>query len=410
LQSSCQLSAKHFLATVVVACMGQGVAFAQPSVSIPAPSIFDKSTEVIDKANNTETPSWLMPAPDKMKKYKETAQDILNKASQHVVSQHKGEKKKWEMANANGDKILIFVTSGNGFNLDGALDFLTAYAKDKRVAVALAGFPKGCDNIRCSIKKMSKYNKKDRPTPPVTIDPLAFKRFHVSMVPTMLYLKDGVEVGRVTGLYNPEWFVDQLKSSQEQDLGNHGPVVAIAERNLMDVLAERVKKVDWDKKKKAAVANFWKKRDYLDLPRATKEKEFLFEPIVRASKDIKDLKGNVLVKKGTTVNALSKMGFTKSVIVFNAKYPEEINRAVSLASDARKRGKMPVLITTTMPGQSFKAHHKLEKRFQGESVYLLDKKMAQRFHITKTLTVVESEGLAFVVKEIPVRQAGEERK
>jgi len=407
LQSFCQSFAKRFLAAIVITCMGQGVAFAQPPVSIPDPSFFDKSMEAIDKANNEEVPAWLMPAPDKMKKYQVTAQDILNKASEHVANQHKGEKKKWEMANASGDKILIFVTSGNGFDLDGALDFLAVYAKDKRIAVALAGFPKGCDNIRCSIKQMSKYNKKERPTPPITIDPLAFKRFHVSMVPTMLYLKDGVEVGRVTGLYNPEWFVDHLKSSHEQDLGNHGPIVSIAERNLMDVLAERIKKVDWDKKKKAAVANFWKKRDYLDLPRATKEKEFLFEPIVRATKDIKDLKGNVLVKKGTTINALSKMGFTKSVIIFNAKYPEEIKRAISLASDARKRGKMPVLITTTMPGQSFKAHHKLEERFHGEPVYLLDKKMAKRFHIKKTLTVVESEGLAFVVKEIPVKSDGE---
>jgi len=407
---SCRLFVKGFLAPIVMVCMGQGVALAQPPVSIPDPSFFDKSMKVMDNASKQDMPAWLKPAPEKMQKHQETAKNILNKANEYIAKKHQNDKKKWEVANASGDKILIFATSGNGFDLDGALDFLTAYAKDKRIAVALAGFPKGCDNIRCSIQKMSQYNKKDRPTPPVTIDPLAFKRFHVSVVPTMLYLKDGVEVGRVTGIYNPKWFEDQLQTSDVKDLGNHGPVVAIAERNLMDVIAERVKKVDWDKKKKAAVANFWKKRDYLDLPRATEEKEFLFEPIVKASKDIKDLKGNVLVKKGTTVNALSKMAFTKSVIVFNAKYKEEIKRAIELAADARKRGKMPVLITTTMPGQSFKAHHKLEERFKGEPVYLLSKKMAKRFHIKKTLTVVESEGLAFVVREIPVEKekAGKE--
>lgn len=365
-------------------------------------AFLDKGLKVIQDSADKPAPEWLKPSQDKLDEYEEPLRAIVDKSRETAISRMEQENKpkKWKKEVGTGDKIIVFLTTGKVFDFDAAISFLESFADDKRVYVALAGFPEGCKDIRCAIQTLSKYNNQDAPIPPIKLDPLSFKRFHVNVVPTMVYLREGKEVARVEGLYNPEWLDEKMSDEGAADYGVYGDTVAVTEKNLIDEIEERFAKVDWEAKKKKAVATFWDKQDYLDLPRATQEKEYLYEPLVRATKDIKDKKGNVIVSKGTTVNALAKMKFTSSMIIFNASIKAEKEKAKQLIVQARKKKLRPILISTTLPRKTFGGYETMEKEM-GMPVYMLDNKVKNSFHIEKTLTVVESEGLAFVIHEYP---------
>jgi len=390
----------------------QGVAYGQPQVTPIDPSIFNKSMDVLHQNKHQNVPSWLIPKPSQLQPYKQQDQGILERSIEHqkdVMAATSGQKKKWQQANATGDKILIFITAGNGFRINPMLDFLAPFAKtnhDNHIAIALAGLPGTCQDIHCAITTLNKYNKPTRPTPPITLDPLAFKRFHVTLAPTIIYLRNGKVIARATGIYNPKWIKEKVDSGEVGDLGNYGEVVAIAEKNMMDVIKERLAKLDTKKMRVQAKKSYWAKTKFMHLPIVTEDKEYMFEPIVRATADIKDSKGNVVVAKGTTVNALSKMAFTKTMIVFNATRKEEIAKVKELIKNSEKHGKAVILIASEIPEKSFDGQKSLEEQFGSKyPVYFLDNRITNTFHVTKTPTVVTSQGLAFIVHEVAVPNA-----
>lgn len=360
-----------------------------------------KSAKTIEQAEKQKKPSWLkIPAPtDQQKKeaakFLRNASKSVNKTLGVTAKRKDAIKAKKAMRNR---QIVIAITLSSKFDIKNALNYLKSYKDDKQVRMALAGLPNGCKTFQCAA---GVFNKLDvgHEYPPVTLDPKLFKEKSIKVAPTMLFIgKDGNEVARVEGLINPDWLREQVKDGKRGDLGVRGPVVDIEEKNLMDEIAARINRIDQKKAIARAKADYWAKKKYVGLTRATEDREFMFEPIVTATADIKDVKGKILIRRGTRVNALSKMPFTRSVIVYDPNRRRERVLATRLRKDAIRRGKKPVMIITRPEESSFQSIFDEEKKV-GDKVYLLSKALAKRMQIIHTVSVVEAEGTHFIVKE-----------
>jgi len=363
-------------------------------------NFLDKSAKVMEQASHKAKGMAFQP-PKTTKAQQKEFHDILIRSGKQVKSslasaaEKEGYKAKKKMRNR---EIVIAVTLSSKFDIKGALTFLKSYSDDKQVRLAIAGLPKGCKTFRCAVGKFHELGIGTK-FPPVTIDPKLFKDRGINLAPTMIYTdKDGVEIARVEGLWNPKWIRDQVANGIHGDLGVKGPVVQIEERNMMDEIASRLNKIDVKKKIKNAKASYWKNKKYVDLPPSDKDSQFMFEPIVTATADIKDAKGNVIVAKGTTVNSLTKMPFTRSVIVYNPNRKGERELALRLRNGALRRGKQPVMIITRPDESSFNSVFDEQQKI-GSRVFLLNQAMATRFQITHTVSVVEAQDQHFVVKE-----------
>lgn len=387
---------RALVATVIV-LMGIPGAYAQGGTP-DSMRFLDKSAAAMEAAQKQTPPAWLTPNPARSAQYENESKAILNRTGQAALAAG-GEQHRWDKAYSHGERIIVFVTLGNGFQIKSILKDLAAYKDDSSVSIVIAGLPTSCADkgFACAIRKLYELSG-DQEGAHVSIDPVSFRKFGITSVPAMVLLRQGKEVARVSGLANPDWLRKQVES-KTGDLGKYGPTVDVAERNLMDQIRDRMAKVDWAKQKQEAMDGFWKHQKMVPLPRATENNERRFTPTVEATADITDMKGNVLVAKGTEVNPLEKVPFTRSVIVFNAKDPAEVAEADRLRLDAWSRHKKPILVATELPDASFDGHAKLESKFDGAPVYLLNKTMENQFQIRKTLTVVEADAHAFIIRE-----------
>jgi len=377
-----------------------GTATADPQFNM---DFLNKSAKILEQA--AHQPNVGQPKTPTITEGQQRAmQAILMRSQKSVHSslseiENKADKKEYKAKEAMRNRqIAIAVTLSSKFDIKGALTFLKSYKDDKQVRIVIAGLPKGCRTFQCAGFRFHDLGVGED-FPPVTIDPKIFKDRNITMAPTMIYTgKDGVEIARVEGLWDPIWLREQVSNGKHGDLGIRGPVVDIEEKNMMDEIASRINKIDVKKKIKEAKASYWKDKRYVDLPASNKDRQIMFEPIVTATADIKDAKGNVIVAKGTTVNALAKMPFTRSIIVYNPNRRGERALAIKLMKDAIRRGKQPVMIITKPNESSFQSVFDEQKSINAP-VFLLSNALAKRMQITHTVSVVEAEDMHFIVKE-----------
>jgi conjugal transfer pilus assembly protein TraW len=130
-------------------------------------------------------------------------------------------------------------------------------------------------------------------------------------------------------------------SAWGKDLGVHGRVYDIAERDLIEVLMQRgqaeVDSGEWDKKlerwRKQAKAQTARPQG-ISLPRASITASHLFDPSVVISRDITDNNGNLLVPAGTHFNPFSVTSLSRHLIFIDGEDPEQIDWMMTLTAES----------------------------------------------------------------------------
>ena len=121
------------------------------------------------------------------------------------------------------------------------------------------------------------------------------------------------------------------ESAYSKWVGVYGRLYDIDEPDLIKVMMskmqQKVNNGDWAKLK---VKMRKKMDDYIErppgilLPPAQKNRLWYYQPITEIADDIRDHEGNLMYKKGTRVNPLDYIKFSKDLVFFDSDQPNQV--------------------------------------------------------------------------------------
>ncbi|WP_158414124.1 TrbC family F-type conjugative pilus assembly protein [Geoalkalibacter subterraneus] len=301
-----------------------------------------------------------------------------------------------------GKKVIVFFTLGKKVrNKEKIKELVRSLSESEHnVIFALSGLPDGTRRINDAIRIMAELTQEIESAPAVYLDPMRYKKYRVENAPTLMLEEHDQAVAWVEGVTDPQWIMKKIEQGETGFLGTHGPIEPVAEKNLMDEIASRLKQIDWDQKKKEVRQRYWKRYQFTDLPTAQKPRAYAFKPLYEAQQDITDDKGNIIVKKGTRINPMEVMPPTFALIVFNGSEPKQVEAAIKMGHLYGQKYRTKFITTTIPRDNGWKAYQSLEEKI-GHPVYLLQDHLAQTFHLQNVPAAVSAEGQQFVVREYP---------
>lgn len=337
---------------------------------------------------------------------------------------------------------------------------IDAYAGDNTVRFVLKGF-NGKGTINDGLKWLLDLILGMNPQPNILLDPELFQRYDVTVAPTMLLERvDGVPVERqsadeqkisrtlknlgtalglaedqsktaadqiaqevvtkkaltrrpaliVSGVTSREWAIEKAKEGAEFNQKTQGEVFEISERDIQEIAKERVARIDWERKKEEALNRFWERQQdhYVSLPLAQESTERIVDPSIVLNRDVYGADGSIVFKAGQKFNPLDRMPFTKTVIVFNASMPKEVETVGKLIKEEQSQNRDVLLLVTEFKSSGAFEQIKSMNDSWREPVYLLTPELKERFQIRATPTMVraDNEKKIFRVKEINLISAG----
>lgn len=331
---------------------------------------------------------------------------------------------------------------------------IDAYAGDNTVRFVLKGF-NGKGTINDGLKWLLDLILGMNPQPNILLDPELFQRYDVTVAPTMLLERvdgapeekqsaDEQKISRtlknlgtalglaedqsktaadqiaqevvtkkaltrrpaliVSGVTSREWAIEKAKEGAEFNQKTQGEVFEISERDILEIAKERVARIDWERKKEEALNRFWERQQdhYVSLPLAQESTERIVDPSIVLNRDVYGADGSVVFKAGQKFNPFDRMPFTKTVIVFNASIPKEVEAVAKLVKEEQSQNRNVLLLVTEFKSSGAFEQIKSMNESWREPVYLLTPELKERFQIRATPTVVRADNKkkVFKVEEI----------
>lgn len=253
------------------------------------------------------------------------------------------------------------------------------------------------DSIGKTMVRLRKLMADHETTATARFHPKAFEEFEITAVPAIIHAQKG-SVGIMHGTMNFDYLKKMMSETNGlNDFGVIGSTRKIMERNLLEEIQERLTKIDGEKLKQRAVDNFWKKKEFVVIPPAEKTETFYINPTVKVTADIVNPQGEVLAKKGQTVNPLQTMSMHNAYILFDATDKEQLVWAQNHISSHQYQG-IVMLMTSQLHKDSGWDHlSSLRQNFQRE-IYLIPKEMVERFSISGLPAIVTTDNQKKLVK------------
>lgn len=274
----------------------------------------------------------------------------------------------------------------------------------KQIGLVIIGLIDESKDISYTVLQFMEIAKRKGLNPALYVDPMLAREHEIKTAPTMVYRHLDKKIV-VSGRTDFKTFESQMES-QEVDvdyLGQQGSVVRIAERNLMDVMEERLSVIDWKKKAQDAIDRYWTKQaTKWNLPTAKEDRIRVVDLSVTVEEDIRDHMGIVRFKKGQVVNPLDYRKFENAVIVFDGSKEEQLAAAKEMYMESKQMNLVPVLITTRLARPDKEALGELYEYFQ-DRVALLDDGFKKRFAIESLPSMVIPSGNEVKIIEVAVK-------
>ncbi len=235
--------------------------------------------------------------------------------------------------------------------------------------------------------------------PKYELDPRPFEHFDVTAVPTVV-VSDGADFSKVSGTLSVSYVNKRFDDRQFGDAGARGTTREIVERPLMEEIAERLSKIDFEEKKRAAAARYFTNLKFVDLPKADVSKSSYFDPTVVNEDEIVDDDGNVIAPPGVAFNPLDIVNFSKTIIIFDAEDKRQLKFAKEYANSEAMRNRGVILLTTTMNREkSWKGLSEYGEFLFPHRLFLLDELVASRFGVKAVPSVIKAEGRQFRIEQ-----------
>jgi conjugal transfer pilus assembly protein TraW len=198
-------------------------------------------------------------------------------------------------------------------------------------------------------------------------------------------------------------------SANAKDFGTQGHSYQITEQEFLQMIAERLKKIDMKKEQEKMQKVV---RDRVENPRAieavkpaTSTRSFYFDPTYTLDKDVVLPCGKILHRAGTQVNPLEHMDLNRRLLFIDARRIEQVKWLREELDKPLPDQKDPVEDRVILVGGSPSTLKKLLKDEHKNKVYFdQNGELTTRFGITGSPAVVVQDGLRLKIDEIKLIQ------
>ena len=186
-----------------------------------------------------------------------------------------------------------------------------------------------------------------------------------------------------------------------KDFGTRGHTYNIIEQPFLQMIDERLKKVDMDAERKKMEE---KVKDRVHNPQAidgispsTKSRTFYFDPTYTLYEDAVLPCGKILHKAGTKVNPLEQMQLNRRMFFVDGRKPEQIKWLKVQLNNPLQGGDEPVLDKIILVGGS---PLKLKDELGIGVYYDQQGSLSTKFGIKHSPAIVQQDGLLLKIEEI----------
>lgn len=301
-----------------------------------------------------------------------------------------------EEALSTENGITIFAS----FSLpDYVLEDLLKTASEHKARVVFNGLKKGTTRLtetQAAINQMLVKAKVEAPL--ITIDPDSFSQYQITQVPTIIS-RETNRFAKIVGSFNVDYFKRELASKPDQDIFPvAGTTYPVEEKSIIKELEERAQKYDWEGAKKRAIADTWKNQWMINLPPAQVHKEWLIDPTVKVTQDVKDKQGRVIASAGELINPLGRFPQNLTMIIFDPMNPGQLEWAEKQYRLRLGSGKVMPMFTRIAQENGWEQLNDLRENFNGK-VFKVNEQIITRFQIKNTPALITTDKDKFRVAE-----------
>lgn len=178
------------------------------------------------------------------------------------------------------------------------------------------------------------------------------------------------------------------------DLGTVGRVYPIAEKDCLNEIREKAKKLDWEKIRDESIetAKNYKPENLVKLPKATQDRTFLVDMSYTLGNDIPDKDGKIIYPRGYRFNPLEYIDYPIKLVVIDGSDSDQV--AWFQNSPYAKDYQVRLLITD---GYHIELREKLNR-----PIYYAHRLIVERLQLDRLPCIVIQKGVHMEVKEIAI--------
>ncbi|EIC1586300.1 conjugal transfer protein [Escherichia coli] len=282
---------------------------------------------------------------------------------------------------------------------DYVMEDLLRTASEHKARVVFNGLKKGTTRLTETQAAINQFLVKAKiESPLITIDPDSFSQYQINQVPTIIS-KETNRFAKMVGSFNIDYFVREIAQKPDQDLfPSAGTTYPVEEKSIIKELEERSQQYDWEGAKKRAVADTWKNQWMINLPPAAEHKEWMIDPTVRVTQDIKDKQGRVIASAGELINPLGRFPQNLTMIIFDPMNPGQLEWAEKQYRLRLGSGQVMPMFTRIGQDNGWDHLNDLREKFNGK-VFKVNEQIITRFHIKNTPALISTENDKFRVTQ-----------
>ncbi|KNH45258.1 pilus assembly protein [Pseudomonas lini] len=278
-------------------------------------------------------------------------------------------------------------------------DLLVLYNGNKTVELVFRGIPEGMPFPQ-ALAKLQKLALETKSDTPVLINPVVFTDAAVTTVPQIRKIVEGAPQYIIAGTTSIEAADKEYGTRKKLGLGSVGPTLDIDERDLIEVLKERLAKVDFAELKEKATKRFWDKQTFVDVPTATTHRVRKLDPTVTVPEDMTAADGSLIHKAGDRINPLSIRPFTQRLVIIDPVDPKQIDLAKAEIAKHGNDQNVVVILSRVDRTSGWEGFTNVQDQV-GRAVYLLKDDVRTRFSIDVVPSVVTADSSNFYIEEFP---------
>ena len=231
-----------------------------------------------------------------------------------------------------------------------------------------------------------------------------------SVAKVVLAIKSKIQIGKIMYLSMSQliillMLILAILPADAKDFGTRGHSYQITEQEFLQMIAERLKKIDMKKEQERMQGIV---RDRVENPRAVERvkpavagRSFYFDPTYTLDKDVVLPCGKVLHKAGTQVNPLEHMDLNRRLLFIDARRIEQVKwlreKLDKPLLDQKEAVEDRVIL---VGGSPFTLKELLKDEYKNKVYFDQNGELTTRFGITGSPAVVVQDGLQLKIEEI----------
>jgi len=197
-------------------------------------------------------------------------------------------------------------------------------------------------------------------------------------------------------------------SANATDFGTQGASFKVIEEPFIQMMKNRMEKVDMEAKKEEiqtkARAKVENPTPVIDIQPASKDRVFYFDPSYTLDKDAVLPCGKILHKAGTTVNPLEHMDLNRRMFFVDGRNNDQIEWLKERLKTPSPKAKNQIIEDRVIlvGGSVFKLKEELGDSHEDKIYFDQSGELTGKFGIKASPAIVVQEGLALKIEEISI--------